>query len=114
MTDSDKYEIKFNEYKEKIEELLDNSFIKFVRKSSTVIIVIVVMLGLYTSMKITNRGGFLHEFVNSPNRSEVRYQKAEDEKYNKKVADREWRVKHYPAWLVEIQDRTHPVSYNHN
>jgi len=87
-------------------------FNKFVETNKKIIAVgsmIVVMFILYGTLKTTTRDGTLYEYVNTPEKVEMRNRVKAAKAQQSAVERRNWRVQNYHPLIVSLQDAANPV-----
>ncbi len=104
----------FDQWGDIFESFGEKPFFKVVVKLSALITTIVVFGSLFVMAKTTNHDGVVYNYINEPKRAETRHQKLKDWKYQKADKYHDWRIKHYPGWLVDLQDISHPVVKSKN
>ena len=79
-------------------------------KALSVIAFIFVLFTLFGMASTSTKGGALYEYTNTPKKVETRAHKRAVKQWERATKNRQWRVDHYPNWLITMQDRSHPVG----
>jgi len=95
------------------EKLKENPLVLFALKMLPVIVPVVVLVGLYCAVQITNRDGMLYKFVNSPDRVATKHYKADLKEYENQVKQQNFRKKYYPEWLNVLQNESTEIEPIH-
>ena len=81
-----------------MEDFKKTSAFTFIKTLAPILVTIVVLFVLYISSQS-------YDYINKPNKVAERKQEAMVEKRNDEKYIREWKIKHYPTWLIDMQDR---------